>query len=104
MDKRLINTLLRIFHSPDTRFASGRAISAFCSEYNLGVRQGSSLVFNDAHKAEIGRILKGSDLWMDSDEISHRLARVVHAREARKTAARRPRKTAPAGGTGNAPD
>ena len=55
-------------------------------------------------EAEIGRILKGSDLWMDSDEISHRLARVVHAREARKTAARRPRKTAPAGGTGNAPD
>ena len=37
MDKRLINTLLRIFHSPDTRFASGRAISAFCAEYNLGV-------------------------------------------------------------------
>ncbi|MCE1240735.1 MAG: hypothetical protein LWW83_12520 [Azonexaceae bacterium] len=59
MDKRLINTLLRIFHSPDTRFASGRAISAFCTEYNLGVRQGSSLLFNDAHKAEIGRILKG---------------------------------------------
>jgi len=59
MDKRLINTLLRILHSPDTRFASGRAIDAFCTEYNLGVRQGSSLVFNDAHKAEIGRILKG---------------------------------------------
>ena len=59
MDKRLINTLLRIFHSPDTRFACGRAISAFCAEYNLGVRQGSSLIFNAAHKAEIGRILKG---------------------------------------------
>ena len=59
MDKRLINTLLRIFHSQDTRFTSGRAISAFCTEYNLGVRQGSSLVFNDTHKAEIGRILKG---------------------------------------------
>lgn len=59
MDKRLINILLRIFHSPDTRFTSGRAISAFCTEYNLGVRQGSSLVFNNAHKAEIGRILKG---------------------------------------------
>ncbi len=59
MDKRLINTLLRIFHSPDTRFTSGGAISAFCTEYNLGVRQGGGLVFNDAHKAEIGRILKG---------------------------------------------
>ncbi|BBN88806.1 DUF7281 domain-containing protein [Azospira sp. I09] len=59
MDKRLINTLLRIFHSPETRFTSGRAISDFCVEYNLGVRRGNSLVFNDAHKAEIGRILKG---------------------------------------------
>lgn len=75
MDKRLINTLLRIFHSPNTRFASGRAISAFCNEYNLGVRQGSSLVFTDVHKAEIGRILEGelgidpatttADSWKD---------------------------------------
>ena len=48
MDKRLINTLLRIFHSPETRFTSGRAISDFCVEYNLGVRRGNSLVFNDA--------------------------------------------------------
>ena len=59
MDKRLINTLLRIFHSPDTRFASGRAISAFCDEYNLGVRQRSSLVFTDVHKAKISRRMAG---------------------------------------------
>jgi ATP-dependent Clp protease protease subunit len=38
--------------------------------------------------AEIGRILKGSDLWMDSDEISHRLARVQHAREPKTTGAK----------------
>ena len=38
--------------------------------------------------AEIGRILKGSDLWMDSDEISHRLARVQHARKPKTTAAK----------------
>jgi ATP-dependent Clp protease protease subunit len=37
---------------------------------------------------EIGRILKGSDLWMDSDEISHRLTRVQHAREAKATGRR----------------
>lgn len=41
-------------------------------------------------EVEIGRILKGSDLWMDSDEISHRLARVLHTREVRKRPARRP--------------
>jgi len=75
MDKRLIKTLLRIIHSTDTRFASGRAISAFCTEYNLGVKQGNSLLFKDVHKAEIGRILKGelgidpatttADSWKD---------------------------------------
>ena len=30
-------------------------------------------------EAEIGRILKGSDLWMDSDEISYRLMRMQRA-------------------------
>ena len=35
-------------------------------------------------EVEIGRILKGSDLWMDSDEISHRLARVLRSHETKK--------------------
>lgn len=35
-------------------------------------------------EAEIGRILKGSDLWMDSDEISHRLMRMQRAQEKTK--------------------
>jgi len=39
---------------------------------------------------EIKSILKGSDLWMDSDEIRHRLQRMQRA----KPAPRRPRKTA----------
>ncbi len=34
---------------------------------------------------EIGRILKGSDLWMDSDEISHRLMRIRRAQHKPKT-------------------
>jgi hypothetical protein len=59
MDKRLVNILLRIFHSPKDRFAQGRAISAFCADYNLGKKQGKSLIFTEAHKEEIGRILKG---------------------------------------------
>ena len=40
-------------------------------------------------QAEIGRILKGSDLWLDSDEISRRLARATHARETRPARGRR---------------
>ncbi|SCX55335.1 hypothetical protein [Nitrosospira sp. Nsp1] len=59
MDKRLINTLLRIFHSLEIRFPSGRSISAFCSEYNLGIKQGASLVFTEEDKKEIGRMLQG---------------------------------------------
>lgn len=59
MDKRLINTLLRIFHSPESRFSSGRSISAFCTEYNLGMKQGASLIFTEGDKKEIGRILQG---------------------------------------------
>ncbi len=59
MDKQLINTLLRIFHSTDSRFPARKGINAFCEEYNLGIRQGNSLVFQDAQKAEIGRILQG---------------------------------------------
>ena len=54
-------------------------------------------------ESEIGRILKGSDLWMDSDEISHRLARGAHARESRKTPVRRARKAAPADIAGGTP-
>lgn len=65
MDKRLINTLLRIFHSPDGRFSAGRSISAFCTEYNLGMKQGASLVFTKEDKREIGRILQG-EMGIDS--------------------------------------
>jgi len=35
-------------------------------------------------EAEISRILKGSDLWMDSDEISHRLMRMQRAQDKTK--------------------
>ena len=38
--------------------------------------------------AEIGRILKGSDLWMDSDEIGHRLTRIRRALEKAKPPAK----------------
>ncbi len=37
---------------------------------------------------EISRILKGSDLWMDSDEISHRLTRIRRAQNKTKATAK----------------
>lgn len=35
-------------------------------------------------EAEVGKILKGSDVWMDSDEIHHRLLRMQRAKTAAK--------------------
>ena len=43
-------------------------------------------------EAEIGRILKGADLWMDSDEISHRLMRMQRAQEKERRADKSPPK------------
>lgn len=59
MDKRLVNTLLNVLHSPDSLFRHSKALAAFCEEYNLGRRQGASLAFTERDKAEIGRILRG---------------------------------------------
>lgn len=65
MEKRLVNTLLRIFHSHEKRFVSGRSISEFATTYNLGMKQGASLVFTEEDKREIGRILQG-EMGIDS--------------------------------------
>lgn len=59
MDKRLVNTLLSIFHSPDNKFKDGKTIRSFCSEYSLGRAQGASIFISEADKQEIGRILIG---------------------------------------------
>jgi len=40
--------------------------------------------------SEIGKILKGSDLWMDSDEIQRRLMRLQRARAKSATARKKP--------------
>lgn len=59
MDKRLINTLLDVLHSPDSRIRASKGLRGFCEEYNLGMMQGASLVFSENDKIEIGRILHG---------------------------------------------
>ncbi|MDP2868579.1 MAG: Clp protease ClpP [Methyloversatilis sp.] len=47
--------------------------------------------------SEIGKILKGSDLWMDSDEIQRRLMRLQRARAKSATTARKKPGTVPDG-------
>lgn len=59
MDKRLINTLLDVLHSPITRIRPSKGLRGFSEAYNLGMMQGASLVFSESDKAEIGRILHG---------------------------------------------
>jgi hypothetical protein len=59
MNKQLVNTLLRVFHSPETRFSAGRWLREFCETYNIGQIRGASLVISARDKAEIALLLKG---------------------------------------------
>lgn len=59
MDKRLVKTLLRIYHAHESYFREGSALNHFCVEYGIGARKGQSWYFSNAHKREIGEILKG---------------------------------------------
>lgn len=58
MDKRLINTLIKICQSAETRFTPGKALLEFADTYNLGLRKGSSMLFDEKAKAEIALLLK----------------------------------------------
>jgi len=59
MNKQLVITLLRVFHSPETRFNAGRGLRQFCETYNIGHIRGSSLAIVERDKAEIALLLKG---------------------------------------------
>lgn len=59
MNKQLVITLLRIFHSDETRFDAGKGLREFCETYNIGRKKGASLLFSERDKTEIASILKG---------------------------------------------
>jgi len=59
MNKQLVITLLRVFHSPETRFSAGRGLREFCETYNIGHISGASLVISERDKAEVASLLKG---------------------------------------------
>lgn len=58
MDKRLINTLIKICRSAETSFLPGKALLEFAETYNLGLRKGSSIIFDEKAKTEIASLLK----------------------------------------------
>lgn len=59
MNKKLVITLLSVFHSPETRFSAGRGLREFCETYNIGHIRGASLVIGERDKAEVASLLKG---------------------------------------------
>ena len=59
MDKQLVRTLLRVFHSEETRFSAGKGLLHFCEIYGVGQLKGASILLTDKDKAEIGAVLKG---------------------------------------------
>lgn len=61
MEAQLINTLLRIFHSPESRYGLGKHLREFYKTYNLGKIKGTSIWFTDTDKAQIALILKQQD-------------------------------------------
>lgn len=61
MEKSLITSLLRVYHSDKTRHANSRVLSQFVEEYNIGQRVGASLTFSGVDKEDIRQLLLASE-------------------------------------------
>ena len=57
MSKSLIKTLLRIVQSSEEDYSAGAALKQFCTDYSLGQKRGSRLIFNDQDRQKIGLYL-----------------------------------------------
>lgn len=58
MDKRLVNTLLRIFHSTEMEFPLSASLSAFQERFNVGRVKGKKLVLVGRDKLDIQVLLQ----------------------------------------------
>lgn len=61
MEKNLINSLLRIYHSDKMRHASNKALSQFAKDYNIGNVIRGSIAFSCTEKEEIRQLLMASE-------------------------------------------
>ncbi len=57
MEKKLIVSLLRVYHSDTPRQHASKVLIQFIEDYNIGQRIGASLTFSAADRAEIGALL-----------------------------------------------
>lgn len=63
MEKQLICSLLRIYHSEKERFSYSKTVDAFIDIYNIGRKKGKSFIFTGHDKCEIaGLLLKGEGI------------------------------------------
>lgn len=69
MEKRLIDTLIRIVQSPETQFRNGAGLKDFRQRYGIGFPVGTTRVrFSDKDKAEIASLLKAK-AGIDTDQV-----------------------------------
>lgn len=61
MEKKLISSLLRVYHSDKTRFTANVALSRFVETYNIGHVKGASIVFAESDKRDIATLLQSTD-------------------------------------------
>ena len=57
MEKRLIVSLLNIYHAGKPRVAASAALTQFVEEYNIGQRVGAALAFSEGDRQAIGQLL-----------------------------------------------
>lgn len=61
MEKSLITSLLRVYHSDKMRHGASGVLSRFVEGYNIGQRVGASLAFSDADKEDIRKLLLATE-------------------------------------------
>ena len=61
MEKQLICSLLRVFHSENEKFSYSKVLDTFIDTYNIGVKKGKSFFFTSNDKHEIAEILIKSE-------------------------------------------
>lgn len=61
MEKNLISSLLRVYHSEKSRFAASATLSRFVETYGIGHAKGASLVFTDRDKQDVAALLRATE-------------------------------------------
>lgn len=61
MEKNLISSLLRVYHSEKSRFAASAVLTRFVETYSIGHAKGASIVFTDRDKQDVAALLRAAE-------------------------------------------